>query len=83
MKEKLIIGKINSANVINYWNVGDNYTPDVVCGDYAIVENRNDYDLVKIVGIVETKPEYEKFLVQNGVSKKVIRYIARSQIRKD
>ena len=43
----------------------------------------NDYDLVKIIGIVETQPEYERFLVPNGVSKSAIRYLARCQVRKD
>lgn len=80
---KLIIGKINASNTIGYWNIGEGYTPDVVVGDYAIVENKNDYDLVKIIGIVETKPEYERFLVPNGVSKSAIRYLARCQVRKD
>lgn len=80
---KVIIGKINSSNTIGYWDVGEGYTPDVVSGDYAIVENKNDYDLVKIIGIVETKEEYGKFLAPNGVSKSVVRYLARCQVRKD
>lgn len=81
--KKLIIGKINSSNTIGYWKVGNGYTPDIIVGDYAIVENKNDYDLIKIIGIVETNEKYEKFLVQNGVSKSAIRYLARMQIRKD
>ena len=70
--KKLLIGKINSSNTIGYWNVGENYTPDVISGDYAIVENKTDYDLIKIIGIVELKEEYEKYLLQNKVSKKAI-----------
>lgn len=79
----LIIGRINASNTLGYWKAGEAYTPDVRAGDYAIVENKNDYDLVKILGVVETNSKYEKFLVQNGVSKKVINYLARCQIRKD
>ena len=79
---KLIIGKLNKANIINYWNTSD-FTPDVSVGDYAIVQNVNEYDLVKIVGIVETEEKYTKFLAPNGVSKSVVKYLDRSQVRKD
>ena len=80
---KVIIGKINSSNTIGYWDVGNGYTPDVIVGDYAIVENKNDFDLVKIIGIVETKDKYGKFLAPNGISKSAVRYLARCQVRKD
>lgn len=80
---KVIIGKINSDNTIGCWNVGKDYTPDVIVGDYAIVENKNDYDLVKVIGIVETNDKYGKFLAPNGISKSAIRYLARCQVRKD
>lgn len=81
--KKLLIGKINSSNTIGYWNIGENYTTDVISGDYAIVENKTDYDLIKIIGIVELREEYEKFLLQNKVSKKAIMYFARSRIKND
>lgn len=81
--KKLIVGRINSANIIGYWNTGDIYTPDVEVGDYAIVENKTDYDLIKIIGILETEEKYEKMLVNNGVSKKVVKYLARNQVRED
>ena len=81
--KKLLIGKINASNTIGYWNIGENYTPDVASGDYAIVENKTDYDLIKIIGIVELREEYEKFLFHNKVSKKAIMYFARSRIRND
>ena len=51
---KLIIGKFNVSNKIAYWSIGEKYTPDVAINDYAIVENKDDFDLVKIIGIVET-----------------------------
>lgn len=65
---KVIIGKINSSNTIGYWDVGNGYTPDVIVGDYAIVE---------------TKDKYGKFLAPNGISKSAVRYLARCQVRKD
>lgn len=80
---KLIIGKINASNTVGYWNIGNNYSPDIRSGDYAVVENKNDYDLIKVIGIVETSEKYEKFLVQNGVSKSVVWYYPRLNFRKD
>lgn len=77
---KVIIGKINSSNTIGYWNAGKGY---VMVGDYAIVENKNDYDLVKVMGIAETNEKYGKFLAPNGVSKSVVCYLARCRVRKD
>lgn len=50
---KLIAGKINNCGTTYYWDISEfKVMPKI--GDYAIVENMNDYDLVKIVGIVET-----------------------------
>ena len=77
---KLILGKLNKDQIINYWRCDGMY-PNI--GDYAIVENINDYDLVKIIGMVETDIKYEKFLTPNGVSKKVIKTISRDSIRGD
>ena len=80
---KIIMGKINSGNVIGFWRAGENLTPDVIAGDYAIVENKTDYDLIKIIGILETDEKYEKFIVPNGITKSVVRYMARCLIRKE
>ena len=78
---RLIAAKLNSDNIVRFWKV-DNRNFNV--GDYAIVENRNDYDLVKIVGIIETNEKYASFFV-NGypVSKSVVYIIQRFLIRKD
>ena len=81
--KKVIVGKLNSTNEVRYWNAGNGYTPDVICGDYAIVENKNDYDLVKIIGIMDINEKYEHFLVPNKISKTAVRYLARCQVRKD
>ena len=78
---KLIAGKLNSDTFIRFWKTEERY---LYVGDYAIVENINDYDLVKIVGIVETEEKYTHFLA-NGcpVIKNVITIIPRCAIRKD
>ena len=79
---KLIIGKLNRNNIVYYWRIPSDSVFTI--GDYAIVENINDYDLVKIIGIVETEEKYAKFLA-NGkeISKKVIYFIERKDIRED
>jgi len=41
----------------------------------------NDYDLVKIVGVIETTEKYVKFI--NKVNKKVVGIVPRMDIRKD
>ena len=81
--EKIIMGRINSSNTVGFWKAGDGCTPDVIAGDYAIVENRNDYDLIKIIAVLETSEKYEKFIVPNGITKKAIYYIAKCQVNKN
>lgn len=78
---KLIAGKFNNYNTVCYWNIDEDM--DFKIGDYAIVENKNDYDLVKIVGVVETTEKYEKFISNCNVSKKVVSIISRDEIRED
>ena len=78
---RLIAGKLNGYNFVRYWKV-ENETFNI--GDYAIVENENDYDLVKITGVIETNEKYAS-LVANGLStdKKVVSIIQRFLIRND
>lgn len=47
----LIAGIINATEKMLYWKdeIG------VEIGDYAIVENASDFDLIKVVGRIETK----------------------------
>ena len=73
---KLIIGKFNVSNKIAYWSIGEKYTPDVAINDYAIVENKDDFDLVKIIGIVETNEEHAKELSSYREIKEVVNYIS-------
>lgn len=47
----LVAGTINATGKMLYWK---NVFP-VNIGNYAIVENMNGYDLIKVVGLVTTK----------------------------
>lgn len=49
----LIAGVINATGKMLYWKNKNNLS--INSGDYAIVENTNGYDLVKVVGIVYTR----------------------------
>lgn len=54
----LIAGVINATGKMLFWKDEGN----IEIGDYAVVENMNGYDLVKVVGIViTTKAEASKF----------------------
>ena len=50
----LIAGVINATGMMFYWKA-EKYTYDT--GNYALVENMNGYDLVKVVGVIETTKE--------------------------
>ncbi len=50
----LIAGMINATRKTLYWKTS---IISAYIGDYAIVENNGGYDLIKIVGIVETTKE--------------------------
>lgn len=78
---KMIAGKLNNTKCVYYWTVDKDF--DYEIGDYAIVENMNDYDLVKIIGTVETNDKYLKLLTNVNVNKKVIEIVDRSDIRED
>lgn len=54
----LIAGEINATGRVLYWI--DKGCTNI--GDYAVVENKNGYDLVKIIGkVITTKKEANKF----------------------
>ena len=61
----------------------DEETLDNNCRILDKEENKNDYDLVKIIGIMDINEKYEHFLVPNKISKTAVRYLARCQVRKD
>ena len=78
---KMVAGKLNNCRTILYWLA--DLEDEIKIGDYAIVENMSDYDLVKIVGIVATSYKYIKFITNCSYAKKVVRIIKRNEIRED
>ena len=80
-KVYLIAGTINLTKETLYWTLEGILGKDVI-GDYAIVENRDSYDLVKIIGIVETTEGNAKKFSKHGYKnmKKVIKILEKSQI---
>ncbi len=78
---KYVAGRLNSCNTTYYWNIDEDMKFEI--GDYAIVENMNDYDLIKIVGVIETTEKYGKFIQNHKINKKVIEIIDRVDIRED
>lgn len=78
---KLILGKLNNGDTF-YWDISHMQLKPVV-GDYAVVENKNDYDLVKIIEIVETSEKYCKRLTRGCKLKKTVCLLKRNMIRKD
>ena len=54
----LVAGVINATGKMLFWK-DDN---EIQIGDYAIVENMNGYDLVKVIGcVLTTEKEASKF----------------------
>ena len=78
---KLICGKLKNCSTIYYWLIDNEF--DFEIGDYAIVENMNDYDLVKIIGLVKTKEKYSEFITNQKQNKKVVNIIRRKDVRED
>ena len=58
----LIAGVINATGKMLFWKNEENIEIEIEIGDYAVVENMNGYDLVKVVGtVITTKAEASKF----------------------
>ena len=78
----LIAGTINATGKTLYWIDNEGLT---LIGSYAIVENANGYDLVKVVGKTETtKKDVVKFSSTSYKNmKKVIRAIAKSTVENE
>lgn len=54
----LVAGIINATGKVLYWR-DENY---ILVGSYAIVENMNGYDLIKVIGRIKTtKANASKF----------------------
>ena len=81
----LIAGVINSMpNMVYFW-LGDKNIDSFKIGDYAIVENLNSYDLVKIAGIVWTNEDSLKSITKKDLAKmkKVIKYIPKEELENE
>lgn len=74
---KAIIGMLNGDCTARFWKIPDGMAVDI--GDHAVVENRDGYDLVEVVGLVRTTQKYEKNLVGNrkGIKSSVLAVILR------
>lgn len=72
---KAIAGMLNGECTARFWKIPDGMAVDI--GDHAVVENRDGYDLVKVVGLVKTTEECEKILTGNrrGIKKSVVAVI--------
>lgn len=72
---KAIAGMLNGDCTARFWKIPDGMAVDI--GDYAVVENRDGYDLVEVVGLVKTTEECEKILTGNrrGIKKSVVAVI--------
>lgn len=68
---------LNGDCTARFWKIPDGMAVDI--GDHAVVENRDGYDLVEVVGLVRTTQKYEKNLVGNrkGIKSSVLAVILR------
>ena len=83
----IIAGKHNGNGTVYFWRLSDETIgkDNVQVGDYAVVENKSDYDMVKVIGILSTEDKYVKFFgcPYGTVSKNVVMVIPRKYVRKD
>lgn len=77
----IIAGRLNNACTTFYWQIDEDMSYSI--GDYAIVENMQGYDLVKIVGIVETTKDYARFITNSKTLKKVVQIIDKEEFDTD
>lgn len=84
---KLLCGKHAGCKKGYWWEIPEDVT--VAClykgGDYAIVENKGDYAMVKVIAIVDTNEKYVFALtgVSKGRFSKVVKFLFRNDVRAD
>ena len=78
----LIAGTLNATNKMYFWKNHSGFWSTTNAGDYAIVENLNGYDLIKIAGIVVTTREDASKFANTSFEKmkKVITIISKEEI---
>ena len=76
----LIAGRKNGGTETLYWKNISNGNP--IIGNYAIVENMNGYDLIKIAGVVYTDIEKASYFSKTKYCnmKSVINFINKEEI---
>lgn len=76
----LLAGKINSTTTVNYWRIEGEITADI--GDYAIVENKQGYDLVEIVGFLDVAKNNTGLFSNTKYEnmKKAIKFIGKEEL---
>ena len=76
----LIAGRKNGGTETLYWkNIANG---NAIIGDYAIVENMNGFDLIKIAGVVYTTEEKASYFSKTKYCnmKSVIKFIEKTEI---
>ena len=75
----LVLGKLNGIDKIYYWNIKEKMILGKIFEDliekYAIAENMNGYDLIKIVGIAYVDKEHELDIMGHTISKSVVKFV--------
>lgn len=75
----VILGKLNGNGKVYYWNIEEKMIfgqdLDELIEKYAIVENMNGYDLIKIIGTAYIDRDYEKYIMGHTINKSVVKII--------
>ena len=76
-KFKIVMGKHNGEGTLYSWKLKETQQANI--GDYAIVENADNFSLIEIIAIAETAKEYEKQIARHsgGIYKNVVYVIPR------
>lgn len=80
---KMLMAKHPDENKARAWNIPEGMTVPGP-GNYAIVENLNGYALVEVIGTCEVAKDKTHLLTghRGGVSKDVIKFILKSELKK-
>ena len=80
---KIIFGKHAGFGAVYSWKMPYDMKADEAIGNYAIVENRNDYALVKVIGLAEVEDaQAAQAIAGANVNKNALRIISRESLNK-
>lgn len=68
---KLIVGKNNNDKLVYYYLVSSSRMKPKL-GEYIVAENSGNYDLIQVIGILETDIKYHRFITNMNV--KIVRF---------